>query len=174
MILGEVFLERILKTIFNYRQNTFIVLDFKKHIIRFTFISYFLFLIYKLLLGAQRLSSREILIANRDVYLNLVPFKTISRYFEYFSYFKLWDWISNIFGNVLLFIPIGLLIPFMIKRNHKGLITLVIGFFMTLNIEVIQHFFGLGVFDVDDILLNILGVALGYVLYKAMKAFMKE
>lgn len=169
--MGEVVLERILRTIFNDRENTFIVLDFKKHIVRFTFYSYTIFLLYKLLLGSQRLLAREILVANRDVYLNLIPFRTISRYFEYFSYFKLWDWISNIFGNVLIFVPIGLLLPFMLKRPHKFLYTMGIGLLMTLNIEILQHFLGLGVFDVDDIILNVFGVALGFLFFKGTRTW---
>ncbi len=162
-------MERILKTIFNHRHKTFIVLDLKKQIIRFVFIGYLSFLIYKLLLEPQRLLSREILIANRDTYLNLVPFKTISRYFEYFSYFKLWDWISNILGNVFLFIPVGLLLSLMIGSRHKLLITVGISLFVVLNIEVTQHYFGLGVFDVDDIILNLFGVVLGFIGYKSVR-----
>ncbi len=162
-------MERILNTIFNHRHKTVIILDLQKQIMRFSFIGYILFLLYKLLLEPQRLLTREILIANRDIYFNLIPFKTISRYFQYFSYFKLWDWISNIFGNVFLFIPFGLMIPFMIKSRYKLPFTVGLGFFMVLNIELIQHYFGLGVFDVDDIILNIFGIIMGFIGYKSIE-----
>ena len=159
-------MERILKALLRTERNTILVLDFRKHIIRFIFIAYALLLSYELLLGSERFLSREMLISNRDIYLNLIPFKTITRYFEYFSYFKFWDWVSNMFGNVLIFIPIGMLFPLATEKKRRFLYVLSLSLLMILVIEITQHLFGLGVFDVDDIILNFCGVIIGYPLYK--------
>lgn len=165
-------MDRILKVLFNNNKSTIFVLDYEKHIIKFLkfiFIAYTIFLSNKLLFDSNRLLAREILISNRDIYLNLVPFKTISRYFEYFSYFKFWDWMSNMLGNVLIFVPIGLLLPIISGKRKSFIYCIGIGMIMSLTVEIAQHFLGLGVFDVDDIILNVFGVLSGFVFYKIIR-----
>ena len=56
--------------------------------------------------------------------------------------------------NLLLFLPLGLLVPFSWKK-----LTLFIGAILT--IEVCQYAFSLGFFDLGDILLNTIGFVLG-------------
>ena len=56
--------------------------------------------------------------------------------------------------NLLLFFPLGLLVPFSWKK-----LTLFIGAILT--IEVCQYAFSLGFFDLGDILLNTIGFVLG-------------
>ena len=71
----------------------------------------------------------------------------------------------NVFGNIIMFIPFGFLgFIFPKFRNFK---TLMLAFLSILIIvEALQYFSRLGVFDVDDVLLNSLGVWLGFVLFK--------
>lgn len=166
-------MEKIIRALFLKKEKRIFIIDFQRHMTRFVFALYTLFLSYKLLLGSERFLSRELLIENRDVYFNLIPFKTISRYFEYFSYFKFWDWVTNIFGNVIVFIPLGILIPLVNKSKKSFIFCLGIGLLYIINIEVLQHFFGLGVFDVDDIILNSFGVSIGFICYKTLKALIK-
>lgn len=174
ILFGGETLEKIIKALFFKKEKRIFIIDFQRHMARFVFVLYTLFLSYKLLLGSDRFLSRELLIENRDVYLNLVPFRTISRYFEYYSYFEFWDWVSNMLGNVLIFIPIGMLLPLMNKKQKSFLLCLGIGLLMILSIEIIQHYFGLGVFDVDDIMLNELGIALGLGCYRVLKGVMNK
>ena len=42
---------------------------------------------------------------------------------------------------------------------------LLLGFLLSLGVEVVQLLTRVGTFDVDDVLLNTIGVALGYVVY---------
>lgn len=180
LILGvKAILDKLLKNILN-RESKIYVLDYNTFVVRllrFIFIVYTIFLSHQLLFGSERLLARNILISNRNTYINWIPFNTISLYFEHFEYFKFWDWISNIFGNVIIFMPIGALLPSILSKHNKVMFTLGIGFFLSLSIEIAQYYFCLGVFDVDDLILNVLGVILGYVFYKiitnAIKTMLK-
>lgn len=71
------------------------------------------------------------------------------------------DIIRIVLGNVVMFIPFGFLgWVFPQLKNLKGLI---IAFVSTIVIvEALQYFSRLGVFDVDDVILNTFGVFLGW------------
>ena len=73
--------------------------------------------------------------------------------------------IINICGNILMFIPYGFLGLIFPKLNEiKGLI---INFlFAIIIVESLQYFTRLGVFDIDDLLLNTVGVVIGFYFYK--------
>lgn len=152
------------------------MLDYKTIMVkflRFAFIVYTIFLAQQLLFGSERFLARDIMISNRDIYINWIPFSTISMYIEHFEYFKFWDWISNMFGNVMVFMPIGILLP-IISKYRRFIFTFGIGFLMSLSIEIAQYYLCLGVFDVDDIILNVFGVVLGYMVYKVTKRIIKS
>ncbi len=89
---------------------------------------------------------------------NYIPFKEIFRYdFGSALFFK------NIFGNLLLFLPYGIIIKKYIKVD-KISVVLLLAFITSLSIEVVQFLIG-RVFDVDDVILNVIGCLLGYILY---------
>ena len=71
----------------------------------------------------------------------------------------------NILGNVLIFIPIGLLVSVLTPNRHKGWLAFLIGLAISLTIELIQLSFIIRVFDVDDLILNSSGAWLGFVIY---------
>ena len=82
---------------------------------------------------------------------------------------------QNIIGNIVLFIPLGILLPFALKMFHSFKRVFVFAFFLSLNIESIQflsRFLGnFRVVDIDDILLNTLGACIGFgVLYLCQKS----
>ncbi len=75
--------------------------------------------------------------------------------------------IINIFGNIIMFTPFGFLGIVFPKLNN--LISLIINFVSAIIIiESLQYFTRLGVFDVDDIILNTVGVAVGFWFYKKL------
>ena len=95
---------------------------------------------------------------------NYIPFREIFRYeFGTHLFYK------NIFGNMLLFLPYGIFIARYIKLKDPWVL-LIIAFITSLSIEVIQFLIG-RVFDVDDIILNILGCILGFEIYKLFNNF---
>lgn len=73
--------------------------------------------------------------------------------------------IKNVLGNILLFIPLGFFISHYLK-SKKIIWPLLIIFISSITIETTQLKIG-RVFDVDDIILNIIGGIFGYLLYKS-------
>ncbi|NLA80687.1 MAG: VanZ family protein, partial [Chloroflexi bacterium] len=71
----------------------------------------------------------------------------------------------NLLGNVLVFMPVGFISPFLQKepRWYKSLLA---GLALSMTIEITQLFIARRSFDVDDLLLNGLGTLLGYGAFK--------
>lgn len=92
---------------------------------------------------------------------NFIPFREIFRYHIGSRLF-----LKNVLGNVLLFMPFGFFSSYYLKFKKPWVIlglTLVTSF----SIEVIQMSIG-RVFDVDYILLNIVGGYFGYLIYSVI------
>lgn len=98
-----------------------------------------------------------------------VPFKTIRFYWANAQ--VLTDWfVKNLAVNIITFLPLGFLLS--LKYNLMGkhfirvfLYSTIIGFLFSVAIEVIQHLINIGRCDVDDIILNTIGAAMGALLY---------
>lgn len=89
---------------------------------------------------------------------NFIPFKEIMRY-EFGSRLFL----LNVVGNTLMFIPYGFFIGYFLK-NNKILTAIILGLITSTTIETTQLQIG-RVFDIDDIILNVLGVIIGNYIY---------
>ena len=74
--------------------------------------------------------------------------------------------IQNI-NNILVFIPFGALFPG--KRWRALLLTAVL---FSAGIETIQYAFNLGWCEIDDVICNVLGAAIGFGLWKMIKGKM--
>lgn len=98
---------------------------------------------------------------------NIIPFTEISRYTFGSNLFKL-----NVLGNILAFIPLGYFVSFYI-RPKKVWPVLVVSTIISTSVEFIQLFIG-RTFDVDDIILNVLGAILGYLIYIGLSAIKKH
>ncbi len=102
--------------------------------------------------------------------LNLMPFGTISVQFAHFSE----GWARfNIVGNTVPFIPLGFLMPMVYHKVNSFAKILIIGISSVLFIELFQLFTRLGSFDVDDIMLNIMGILSGYFMVWFIKGLLK-
>ena len=71
----------------------------------------------------------------------------------------------NLFGNVLMFVPLGLLLPALWPRLARWWRTLSVCAGAIVAVELIQMLTLLGYCDIDDLTLNLLGAAMGYGLY---------
>jgi glycopeptide antibiotics resistance protein len=69
-------------------------------------------------------------------------------------------------GNVALLLPLGVLIPLVVGRDPGWRMVLLLGIATSATIEAVQWSFALGVASVDDVALNVTGVALGYLMYR--------
>lgn len=100
---------------------------------------------------------------------NLKPFTTIRLYL---SLLQSADgglvrhaWI-NLVGNIAMFIPLGYLLPNIWKKLRKFYITVLVAIGIVFVAEALQFITGLGSFDVDDFILNCLGITIGYWAWK--------
>ena len=74
--------------------------------------------------------------------------------------------IAEFVFNMALFLPLGVLIPCLLKRKNKEKTTMLIGFSSSMLIEIIQLIRKLGELETDDIIANTLGVLIGILIYK--------
>ena len=95
--------------------------------------------------------------------VNLVPFKEMFRYT-----FGSYKFMKNVVGNVLLFLPFGFFAAHYIDTKKLSTPVLV-SFIVSFTAEAVQYYLG-RIFDIDDIILNVFGGFLGYLLYIALEA----
>lgn len=79
----------------------------------------------------------------------------------------------NVVGNIILFIPLGFLIPLLFKKKNRFLNIVAYGFITSFAIELIQLLTSSNITDIDDIIFNTLGAVLGFIIsnvfYKIIK-----
>ena len=75
------------------------------------------------------------------------------------------DLLLNLIGNVCLFIPSGIILPILYRRLDRFWKVTAAGALLSLGVELLQLPFYVRATDVDDLLLNTLGVMLGYGVY---------
>ena len=98
---------------------------------------------------------------------NFMPFKEIFRY-QLFSP----SFIKNVVGNMIMFMPYGFFISYFLKLDKKRYV-IFLSLLTSATIEITQLIIG-RVFDVDDILLNIVGGLLGYLVYRLLHNFKEK
>jgi glycopeptide antibiotics resistance protein len=113
-------------------------------------------------------------------HIHLIPFTTTSNYIHLLLYpdrYLSWmdaqayaaacgNAISNLGGNVILFIPLGYLLPRIFSGLQKLWKTALCAFVIMTCVEILQLFTLLGYCDADDLILNTIGAAIGYGLHK--------
>lgn len=92
---------------------------------------------------------------------NFIPFKEMLRY-EAFSYM----FYKNVIGNMIMFLPYGFFVSYFLNLK-KPTVMLILSFVISITIETTQLVIG-RVFDVDDILLNVIGAMLGFGFYNIL------
>jgi len=76
---------------------------------------------------------------------------------------------KNIGGNIVGFVPLGILIPLVFTFLGGFFRVTGIVFLISLLFETTQLLAGIGVFDVDDLILNTAGGIIGYIIYAITK-----
>jgi glycopeptide antibiotics resistance protein len=101
-------------------------------------------------------------------FLNLIPVRNTLKNFAILdtnSTKDLYNYYSNLAGNILLFVPLPFVISLLYKaKNRKIILLIAVGFSVV--IELLQYTFMIGVADIDDILLNTMGAVLGLILLR--------
>ena len=93
--------------------------------------------------------------------INLIPFRWIA------------ENVRPYIENVLLFIPLGFIIPFIWKRYEVLWKTALTGFTLSLIIELSQ-LFNRRITDIDDLMMNTLGALIGWVIFRMMKEHLSK
>ena len=102
---------------------------------------------------------------------NLQPFTTLKLQLRHLSE----GWAKfNLLGNTLPFIPFGFLLPLSCKRKSSLFGVLLWGLLFVLFAESVQLCTNLGTFDVDDIILNMTAIFLGYLPVGIASIFTKK
>lgn len=102
-------------------------------------------------------------------YSNLIPFKTIYSFIERFMNNKINTSVVlvNLVGNLIAFAPFGFFIPVLFKNRIKNIWSFIIFMIvLVFVVEFTQFIFCIGMGDVDDIILNVLGAVIVYALIK--------
>jgi glycopeptide antibiotics resistance protein len=77
---------------------------------------------------------------------------------------------ENFFGNIIMFIPLGIFLPLLNNKYHSFKKVILTAALCSLSIESIQFIsmsFGIYRFvDIDDVILNTFGATIGFALYK--------
>ena len=95
---------------------------------------------------------------------NLELFKEIKRFWNYRDQVGFFAMFTNLFGNVVIFVPFGFFRP-MASKYRSFFSTLFYSFGLSLCVETFQLLTKVGSFDVDDLLLNTLGGVVGYMIF---------
>ncbi|MDO4267177.1 MAG: VanZ family protein [Eubacteriales bacterium] len=106
---------------------------------------------------------------NREYAYNLELFKEIKRFYTYREQLGMEAFLMNVFGNVIAFMPCGFFLPIVSRRSRRWYNTILLSFSLSLCVETAQLIWRVGSFDVDDLLLNTLGGALGYICYRIVQ-----
>lgn len=119
---------------------------------------------------------------------NFKLFHTIRNYWDVLTrpeyYVEKWDAYAvyrlqaciaavNLLGNVIMFVPMGLFLPMMWKKLHHLWRTVFVSLLVIVSVESVQLLSLRGRCDVDDFVLNMIGVFLGYGIWR-LSRFLTE
>lgn len=116
----------------------------------------FAFLVYLVVVAGAVFGSRGNYYEQGN--LNLQP---LSSYKEAWYTFSFYAW-RNLILNILLFLPMGILLPLLLEKCRKFWVTYLAGFGVSVMIELVQYMAHRGIVEFDDVLNNTVGTMIGY------------
>ena len=105
---------------------------------------------------------------------NLEPLREIKRFIAYRDIIGTKAVLLNLFGNIAAFVPFGMALISMSSKKPGFIAAVIYSAAFSAAIELVQLITRVGSCDVDDIILNTLGGAVGYVLYRLIKMCKKR
>jgi glycopeptide antibiotics resistance protein len=123
----------------------------------------YLLILFNTTINYIRLFRLEFSIGTR---VNLIP---LSEIIDVFGSNDATHMLIGVLGNILLFVPLGFLLPLLWKR-FSPLATVLTGAALSFAIETVQFFTGRAA-DIDDFILNTLGALLGCCIFRAFYMF---
>lgn len=144
------------------------------------FFLYLIFFIYIIILIWILLFPKTYWSYQKEIFYNLIPFKTIEKYL-FFNLYRvnndtIWE---NLIWNIIIFIPLWLLIPLVFK-NFSNKIIIFLWILTPIFIEIIQFFSAYYIWfykvaDIDDAILWIFWFFIWFFIFKIwQKIFLKK
>lgn len=107
--------------------------------------------------------------------ISLTPLHTIRQFWELLSYRHRPRLIRlaliNLLGNVAMFVPLGFFLPCLWPRQRKLRWLLPTSILLITAVELCQLFTLRGICDIDDIILNVPGILLGFLIFHVLNFF---
>lgn len=149
----------IIISIYNYKQQKLFerVLKYKEvtHYIFGYLLMFYLLIMLKEVIGFPSISNwQRVLNVQGNIFdpnISIVPFTNGILYSDYL--------------NVIMFIPLGICLPLMWKKFNNGIETIKFGFYLSLFIELSQLFTRFRATDINDLITNTIGAAIGWCIY---------
>ena len=133
------------------------------------FVLYIVFIVYFLIFSDWYGRTGEM----QEYHYNLVLFKEIRRFWNYRDQVGFFAMFTNLFGNVIIFMPFGFFMP-MASRYRSCFSAVFYSFGLSLCVETFQLLTKFGSFDVDDLLLNTVRGLVGYVIFAVCAAIRRR
>ena len=132
-------------------------------------ILFFIFLVGLLsqtVIPAISIQNGSILLVNGNYQAtNLEFFRVLTETYNAIKYLDLWQpFFINFVGNIVMFIPIGFLLPLLWRKFEPFYFAIGMGFLLSFSIEILQ-IPQMRSSDVDDLWLNTLGTVFGYFIF---------
>ncbi|MDO4476065.1 MAG: VanZ family protein [Lachnospiraceae bacterium] len=121
------------------------------------FILYFAALEYMLLFSERSVADQ--------IACNLVPFREIRRFIQYAELIGMKNVLINLVGNVVGFCPFGAILPILYRKLRSGWRMIGLTALFSVGMELIQLLTRVGSCDIDDVILNTLGGAIGFCVF---------
>ena len=135
-------------------------------LLRAAFLAYVLWMLW--LLFGQRWGT-EIYSQELAKSMNLQPFVTIKHYIALLKNGPsglVTHAVINLVGNVVMFVPLGFCLPKIFPKFRNFFRTFFFCVLLIVAVELLQYYTYLGTCDIDDLILNMAGVTIGYLFSK--------
>lgn len=99
---------------------------------------------------------------------NLIPFSTILPQLLGYRELGLHLWVINLIGNVGAFVPLGFFLAYFVPRLRRMASLVTVAVVIVLTAELLQLGTNVGIFDIDDVILNAFGCYLGYLVFRRL------
>lgn len=154
-----------LRYIYLYRRDKLVDLSWRREAVLQILILY-LICLYQITAIRFGLTLSVERMASRSARINLIP---MTLPWKWLIYGYWWLFISNVIGNCLWFMPLGILLPTLYARQRKLWRVMLTGALVSISIEGLQYLLCTGVTDIDDVILNTLGSIMGYLVWRLMR-----
>lgn len=154
------------------------------HAMQTAMVLYVLFMLFQLFL--RRMGADLIPAYFRDVQdygywqivwcnTNLIPFHTVREFAAQARQDGIFSWaFINLAGNVLLFMPAGIFLPYFREKQKKFSCFFLTIVLMIVCVELVQVLALIGSCDIDDLILNVLGAMIGFGCYKMTERMLRH